>query len=386
MPLTEKGFQRLTFDEVLSVMIDRAKIVYGEDIDTSDLSVFGKYLRLYCYDGAANQELTEKVLQQFSARTAIGVFLDRLCPNVGITRNPATYAQHEIKVKGTAGEAVDTSFLVSSGDVVFHVIDNYTIGTDGTVSVVVECNEAGTVGNVAKGSITDIVNPVANIDSIEHTAVIKTASDEESDYDLRRRYTQALSGVGSGTADAIMGALLRVSGVESVLIEVNDTVSYDSHTPPLPPHSFRCYVLAPHSTQAQIARTIFEKKPIGITTVGNVTNDVKDIGGGIHKINFSWISEVQIYVKCSISVDGTFSESSLQEIKDNIVSKINSYGAGQDVTSTSLYGVVYVDGVSDVTSLEISKNGSTYSTGVIGIANSEAARTAVANIEVTVNE
>lgn len=383
MPLTDNGFERQTYDDILTTMIERARLLFGEDIDTSENSTFGKILRLYCLDAAENQELAEGVYLSAFPNTASGVSLDRLCPLVGISRNPATYAQHTITITGTAGTVIDMGFLVSAGDVVFHTVDSNTIGSGGTVSVIVECNDAGTVGNVAVGDINSIVNPTVGVSTITHTAVKLLARDKESDYELRKRFSQALQGTGSGTLDAIKGAILRVSSVESVYIEENET---SEKVGSLPAHSFRCYVSAPTSAKQSIAEAIFSKKPLGVASVGDVFNAVHDAGGGVHTIYFSWTTEVKIYVKCSINTDSSYSDDSLQAIKTNIVEKINKYVNGQDVTATSLYSAIYVDGVTDVTSLQISSNGTSYGTTAIEVSNSEIARTALAYIEVTVNE
>lgn len=382
MPLTENGFERLTFEEILENQTERAKELFGEDIDTSDNSTFGKILRLFCLDAAENQELSELVYLSAFPASAKGVSLDRLVPLVGISRNPATYSEEEIIITGAADTVVPMGFLVSAGNVVFHTIQDYTIGQNGTVTAMVECNDPGTVGNVAIGAIDTIVNPTAGVTSIEHTAIIQTAVDIESDYSLRNRFAQALTVTGSGTLDAINGAILRVPGVESVYISENST---DSTVGDLPPHSFKCYVLAPVTAKQAIAEAIFDKKPVGVQTVGEVSTEVLDSGGGSHTINFEWAETVQIYVRCTIETSSSLSEDNIQEIKDNIVNKLSAYTNGQDVTATSLYSAIYIDGVSDVTSLTISSDGTAYVSDKINIGYGQVARAIADNIEVTVS-
>lgn len=36
MPLTEKGFQRKTYDDILTEQTERARLLFGEDIDTNE--------------------------------------------------------------------------------------------------------------------------------------------------------------------------------------------------------------------------------------------------------------------------------------------------------------------------------------------------------------
>ena len=139
------------------------------------------------------------------------------------------------------------------------------------------------------------------------------------------------------------------------------------------------------SSTSSVAQAIFDKKPVGVQTVGDVTETVLDSGGGSHTIKFTWTTEVPIYVKCTITTTADFSAANLQEIKDNIVEKLAAYTNDQDVTATSLYAPIYVDGVTDVTALTISDDDITYVSDKIDINYSEVARTIAANIEVTVS-
>ena len=380
MPLNELGFQRLTYDEILDIQIQRAKLLFGDDIDTSENSTFGKILRLFCLDASDNQEYGENVYLSAFPNTARGASLDRLCPMVGISRNPATYAQHNITISGTAGATVDMGFLVAAGDVVFHTVDYYTIGSNGKVSAIVECNDAGVIGNVSVGEINNIVNPTADVTGITHTSIEKLAIDVETDYSLRTRYGGALSGTGTNVIDSIRGAILRVSGVESVSIKENETDTTDSSG--VAPHSFKCYVLAPHSASKEIAKAIFIKKPVGIATSGTESETVYDISDNPHIVRFSWVTEVQVKVKCTIKTNSDYSDSSSQEIKDNLIERVSTYKVGQDVYASALSSEAYVNGVEGVIEMSVTKSGTW--TNYLPISDSEVARLTAGNIEVTV--
>ncbi len=61
MVLTDKGFQRPTYDDLLTRQENRAKTLFGEDIDTSSQSILGKYIRLNVEDLAECYELLEEI-------------------------------------------------------------------------------------------------------------------------------------------------------------------------------------------------------------------------------------------------------------------------------------------------------------------------------------
>ena len=101
MPLTSKGFERLTYDDIVNKKIQKAKELFGEDIDTSELTPLGKFIRINAFDLAEAEEEAEYIYYSIFPNTASGVSLDRLCTFVGISRNPATSAIYNVKINGT---------------------------------------------------------------------------------------------------------------------------------------------------------------------------------------------------------------------------------------------------------------------------------------------
>ena len=61
MPLNETGFKRRTFDDIITAKTERSKELFGEDMETDELSVLGKYNRINAYDQALTEELAEKI-------------------------------------------------------------------------------------------------------------------------------------------------------------------------------------------------------------------------------------------------------------------------------------------------------------------------------------
>ena len=126
MALTELGFERPTYDEILENQINRAKTLFGDTIDTSELTALGKYIRINVADIDTLYQTLEGVYYARFPNTASGVSLDRLCPFAGITRNAATYARHKVTLTGTAGATIEAGFEVSNENqsAVFHLIDD----------------------------------------------------------------------------------------------------------------------------------------------------------------------------------------------------------------------------------------------------------------------
>ena len=114
MGITETGFKRRTYDEILQEKIAKAQELFGEDIDTGELTPLGKYIRINAYDQALTEEEAEMIYYSIFPSTAVGVSLDRLCVFAGITRNAATEARYVVNITGTTGALIPYGFLVGT--------------------------------------------------------------------------------------------------------------------------------------------------------------------------------------------------------------------------------------------------------------------------------
>lgn len=378
--LDATGFYRLNFNDIVAAKETKAKELFGDDIDTSQYTALGKFIRICAYDESELWENLEAVYYSSFVDTATGVSLDRLAVFVGLQRNLATAARHSVRLSGTAGYTVPMGFLVSTeSDINFYTANDVTL-TDGTGIVNVDCTEAGIIGNVAVGKITEITNPDANVTGVTHLAIVDYGTDEETDVELRERFHSTHAGGGSATADSIMAAILKVANVTGCSITENET---DSTVNGMPPHSFKCYVTAPTSASTDIAAAIFSKKPAGIPTVGSKSVTVYDKSGTAHTIKYEPTTDVAIKASITVAVDATFRSDGADLIKASVASYVNSLSNGENVVLSQFYSFIYkVEGVSDVTSLKIAKGTGTLAASNITIADNEIARIATANITV----
>lgn len=384
MGLTEKGYQRATYEEILARKIQRAKELFGEDIDTSDQTPLGKFIRINAYDQAVAEEEIEAVYYARFPNTASGQSLDRLCVFAGITRNPASAAVYSVKVTGTAGYSIPVGFLVATdAEVKYWTTAECLIGEDGTSIVKVSCTEAGTIGNLSSAaSISRIVNPDANVERVEGVELVVAGVDVESDADIRMRFKAAVEGGGSSNENAIRAAILRVPTVRFAAVISNDTNEKDDEG--RPPHSFECYVLGGDDYEQEIAEAIFEKRPIGIKTVGTKTVTVTDVTGAVRTVRYSASPQVQITVRASIKTASTFADDGVATVQNNVANYINGLGIGNSLVLSTIYGHIYsVTGVVEVTNLELSTNGgSYYSAGNVSVPEYGVATCADVHVEV----
>lgn len=380
MALDEKGFLRPTYDELLEDRIEQAKALFGDDIDTSEHTAIGKFIRLAVYDLAKAWESLELCYYSRFPNTASGVNLDRLLPFAGITRNPATRAQHKVKFTGESNFAIPVGFLVGTAQgVTFYLVNGVTLDANGYGEGTVECTELGTVGNVTLGMIAEIVNPDASVAAVEHTDIIQLGEDTEPDAALRERFATTIAGAGSSTAASIQGAIMRVSGVKDCIIVENASDATDAEGRPA--HSFECYVYAPASLDGEIAEAIYSKKPLGIQSYGDTSVVVNE-----KTIGFTHTEEVTVKIKAVVKYDDSFGVNGVSEIKTALIDYINNLGNGGDVIYSALFGRIHsVQGVKETTSLQIASGSGSFITSNL-VMNSKSVPVATADsisIEVT---
>lgn len=379
--ITDKGFARPSYDEILQAQINRAKVLLGDDIDTSEESVLGKFIRINVFDLNICYETLEDLYYSSFPNTARGQSLDRLGPFAAVSRNQATQARIEVKIKGAVGESVPSAFLLKSDKTSFYVVNDYVIDSNGEVVAIANCVDDGVVGNISNGERLDIQNPRMGIDSVEFIRIVQNGEELESDKDFRIRFANSLAGAGSSTESAIKGAIYRVPLVDGVSVIDNNSDTASS----IPPHSFACYVLAPESQYNEIAKAIFDKKPLGIQCIGDIERTVYDAWGKPHTVKFFATSKAELKISMQIKTNQYFESSGISQIKDNIANFINNLVNGSDVYYTSVFGYIHnVTGVVSVVDLKICKIGQTPGNSDIAIGEQEIARIDVSNISVEV--
>lgn len=382
MVLTEKGFIRPTYDELLERQEKRAKKLFGECIDTSGESVLGKFIRINVDDLAECYELLEDLYYARFPNTARGQSLDRLCTFAGLVRDPATAAKIRVRFHGRAGAVIPMAFLISGDGQTFYVADDYTIGPEGAVEAQAVCTAPGIGGNISSGIPMGIQNPAADISSVEFLEILSYGTEQEKDTALRIRFGKSVAGMGSATSDAIAGAVSRVPLVDGVTIIENDT---EQTVDGRPPHAFECFVLAPESQDQMVAEAIFSKKPLGIRAVGNVEMEVLDEGNKPHTVRFSRMARKEIYVAVVVLVNQFFETSGAGQIKDSLAGYINNLVNGETVYLSSLYGYIHeIHGVLNVQELLLSGDGTDYRPEDIFVAEYEIARISLEHISVEV--
>jgi len=161
----------------------------------------------------------ENILLNGFAVTATGAYLDNKVAEQGLTRKIATFATGTVTITGTVGAVINIGDKVSSDSVVFSSLETKPIPVGGSVTVNVQCDTAGSVGNVPIGSIKKFPVTLAGLTGVTNLEAITGGYDIETDDELRQRYFDKVSApVSSGNKYHYINWAKEVTGVGDVKV------------------------------------------------------------------------------------------------------------------------------------------------------------------------
>lgn len=152
--------------------------------------------------------------------TATGEMLDKNAEDIGMQRNPATYAHKRIDVADADGNPISipmgSRFSTISNDepVIYSVESVYTDTSGSTVAgaYIAICEELGTIGNGYTGELLVVSN--IDVGTATMSTLITPAQDEESDDVFRARCIARLNTKGfGGNVAQYNEMLLDIDGV-----------------------------------------------------------------------------------------------------------------------------------------------------------------------------
>lgn len=172
---------------------ERMLDVIPDNIDKTEGGFAYDFTMPTAIEKASAMDVLNQVIQLFFPEWSAGEFLDKLGANVGLTRKAATVAEATVQITGTAGTLIEAGFLFStaataiSENVEFETLEDVVLDEDGNGEAAVRCTEAGIIGNVSADSITLMVEPLEDIESVTNALAASGGTDEESDDVFRQR-------------------------------------------------------------------------------------------------------------------------------------------------------------------------------------------------------
>lgn len=389
--LTEQGFRRPSYAEILDAFEYQAREKFTKDGKAPDLTVrspLGLILRIQAWVTNLLFMLLEDVYNSRFADTAVGASLFLVGRNLGLQLLPAQRSGGYIKVTGTPGVTVPAGHLFgTNGGIIFAVQLAGVIGADGTVTLPVLCTEYGPAGNVPEGTVTRLITPTTTITAVTNEEDIQGGRDRETSEQFRDRYYRSVDPPGGVNADALQAYILqKVEGVLAVRVYENEYDVPDARG--LPPHSLEAVVYG--ALDHAVAQAVYDKKGGGIQTYGNsVVEIISPQNGQVYEIRFTRPSGVAIWIRLTdvVTDPQRFPSDGIEQLQAAYINYIGGdltggLNIGVDVIYNKINCVANsIPGVEDF-HLAIGTDGSTYSADNIAIDDREKAVTAPGQISI----
>lgn len=256
--------------------------------------------------------------------------------NIGVTASFDTGTNRLVLVDD---DILGTFSIATNSNLIVQRIENIT-------NVIAE--QFGTI-YAASGELSTIVTAVGGLFAVVNPLDLTTGRDIETDEELRLRHSFSVQQAGSGTLAAIVAAVRNIDGVTAVIGLENRTIFTNSLG--LPAKSFE--IIAEGGIDEEIADVIWDDKPAGIETYGNISELVVDFAGEPQEVRFSRPEGVYVWVEMTYSLydEELFPIDGEDRMKQAIANYGVGYELGEDVIPTRLLTAIYqsVTGVGNIT-------------------------------------
>ena len=132
----------------------------------------------------------------------------------------------------------------------------------------------------AAGELSTIITAIGGLFGITNPLDLTTGRNIETDEELRLRHSLSVQQAGSGTLASIVAAVRNVDGVTAVIGLENRTIF--TNILGLPAKSFE--IIVEGGLDGEIADVIWDDKPAGIETYGNISELVVDFAGDAQEV------------------------------------------------------------------------------------------------------
>lgn len=200
---------------------------------------------------------------------------------------------------------------------------------------------------ILTNTITNIVSGNPTLLSVNNPLTWTEGREAETDEQLRARHNSSAQVSSVATVPAITARILNLVNVESVSIQENTT---ENVVDGMPPYSYQCVVEG--GDPQLIGQAIWESKPAGGRTYGDITTEVEDAFGNVKFVEWSRPESVYVHVEVAYSryEEESFPINGEESIKSAVVNYLSEMGLGKDVIPTRIIGRIYqnVSGIGDI--------------------------------------
>jgi uncharacterized phage protein gp47/JayE len=295
--VTAAGFVRDSLETILTKFTDRAKLIFGSDVDLSPSTKDAQFIGVFAEAVDDVAQIIENVYNGRDPDHATGQNLTATCRLNGVNKNIGSYAVVNVSALVLLNATVPAGTQVAdAANGAVYAFQTEVIGTGSPVLVSCLATTMG-VTSLA-GDVTVIVQPTYGLVSVTNPASSTAAAPVESDEALRLRRNASTASPTQALVDSVRAGVLAIPTIGKMRLWENDTgiqANAKIGDAALPQHSITAVVVSGSATD--IATAIYRRKSLGCSTVGDQVVQVSDSAGNAQPIRYYVATPVRLFVK-----------------------------------------------------------------------------------------
>lgn len=328
--ITPAGFSSKPLTQILADLQAAWLANVDPTADLSPTTPEGQILGIISNAYAELWEIAQAAWNAYNREDVEGAGLDNLGDISGTPRDGPTFTQVVCNATLAAGTYAAGSLVANvQGNTALTFSNLNSVTSTGGVNVVLfQSTTIGPTGTIAPGTLNAITTPVTGWTAITNPAFqSQLGQDDETDTAYAVRQQQDIAGDGGATPPATVAALNillqttyanegETGPFSASLFENTGDSPLTIDTLTIPPKSFAAIIYdpsgivpatgpataAPGSGQGSIASTIWQNKPVGISSFGSISGVVADPFLGNQTVSWSEPTQEPLFITATVAI------------------------------------------------------------------------------------
>ncbi len=265
--LVESGIVIERLDSILERVEQGFKRIYGQNINIDPDTPDGQMIGILGQIKVDLEELAEDVYRQLDPDLATGAWLEQRVAYAGLVRRKASYSYlRSVILTGDPYTEINNLIVSDTNKTRWILEQKATLNESGSARADFRSEELGAFSLNANTQLT-IETITLGLNSVTTSVDAEIGIEEETDSQLRQRFSKSRAKNAINSAEAIEGGIGDLADVKQVIVLENNTSQTDSIG--ISPHSIN--VVVEGGNETDIAQVIYKNKGAGIGLQGQTS-------------------------------------------------------------------------------------------------------------------
>lgn len=331
------GLVTQSLEQIKTDLIEKFKLIYGEDINIEQNSPDGQFLNILAQEKKDILDLFTQYYNNLDVDRAIGIPQQILYKLNGLTINAYTYSYVYIDVMTSQNitlQGLDeninnidgTGYTVRDTNGNRWILANTANLTSGTTTLNFRAAELGAVTALPNTiNIMETVQlGVVSVNNLASNYI--TGNTGETAAQFRQRRNRAMAVASQGFDESIQSQMLNLSSVTQCKVYDNRSAETVNS---IPAHTI--WVIVEGGTPEEIGRVIYNNLPPGIPMKGSQSVQITKTNGNIETVYYDLPVAIPLYIRVTIKnftnaeIDTDYIKQQLALLEFNIGALVESF-------------------------------------------------------------